>query len=319
MRVEVDEAHRVIRVEGPYDLLGSVRPIIDGGTDPTWASERRGDVQRAVHATWTPEGAATIEMLHAGGDLVGHAFGPGAGWVLDRLEALSGSADDPGGFEPDIHPRVSELRRRFPGLRLARSPVLWDVLVPTVLGQRVTTAEARRSWRQLVRRFGHEAPGSEEVRLPPRPETVARLGDADWHRMGVERRRADAVRGLVRVLGALERIVDRSPAAFEGSAATTAELRRVVESVRGVGPWTSTALAAAVLADPDVVLLGDLHLPNVVCHELAREARGDDTRMLELLEPFRPHRGRVVRLIKASGRHAPRFGPHYTPLAMRDL
>jgi hypothetical protein len=31
--------------------------------------------------------------------------------------------------------------------------------------------------------------------------------------------------------------------------------------------------------------------------------------MLELLEPFTGHRGRVIGLIKASGIHAPRYGP----------
>ena len=31
--------------------------------------------------------------------------------------------------------------------------------------------------------------------------------------------------------------------------------------------------------------------------------------MLELLEPFRPHRGRVIRLLEAAGIAAPKFGP----------
>jgi 3-methyladenine DNA glycosylase/8-oxoguanine DNA glycosylase len=69
-----------------------------------------------------------------------------------------------------------------------------------------------------------------------------------------------------------------------------------------------------VLGDPDAVLLGDLHLPSTVSWALAREPRGDDARMLELLEPWRGHRGRVVRLIRSAGRSAPRRGPRYTPL-----
>ncbi len=193
---------------------------------------------------------------------------------------------------------------------------VWDLVVPTVLGQRVTTGEARRSWRRLVRSHGHAAPGSSEVRLGPRPETVARLGDADWHLLGVERGRADAVRGLLRVLPALERLA-APPGPPDPD--RTAAFRRVAESVRGVGPWTSTALASAALGDPDVVLLGDLHLPHTVSHALTGEPRGDDERMLELLEPFRPHRGRVVRLLKAGGEGAPRRGPHLTPLPIAEL
>ena len=68
------------------------------------------------------------------------------------------------------------------------------------------------------------------------------------------------------------------------------------------------------------MLLGDLHLPHAVCRALAREDRGDDDRMLELLEPFRPHRGRVVRLLKAAGRAAaPRRAPRYTPLPIARM
>ena len=42
---------------------------------------------------------------------------------------------------------------------------------------------------------------------------------------------------------------------------------------------------------------------------IADEERGDDERMLELLEPFRGHRGRVLRWILAAGRHPPRRAP----------
>jgi hypothetical protein len=38
--------------------------------------------------------------------------------------------------------------------------------------------------------------------------------------------------------------------------------------------------------------------------------------MLELLEPYRGHRARVIRLIAISGISAPRFGPR---LPLRDI
>lgn len=38
----------------------------------------------------------------------------------------------------------------------------------------------------------------------------------------------------------------------------------------------------------------------------------DDDGMLELLEPWRGHRQRIVRLIGASGFRKPRFGPRIT-------
>jgi hypothetical protein len=62
-----------------------------------------------------------------------------------------------------------------------------------------------------------------------------------------------------------------------------------------------------------VVTVGDFHLPNIVAFALTGQARADDARMLELLEPFRGHRGRVCQLIMAAGIRAPRFG-HRQPI-----
>jgi 3-methyladenine DNA glycosylase/8-oxoguanine DNA glycosylase len=77
----------------------------------------------------------------------------------------------------------------------------------------------------------------------------------------------------------------------------------------GIGPWTAAEVARLALGDPDAVSVGDYHLPNLVAWTLAGEPRGTDERMLELLEPFRGHRGRVQRLLESGGAHAPRYGP----------
>jgi hypothetical protein len=47
----------------------------------------------------------------------------------------------------------------------------------------------------------------------------------------------------------------------------------------------------------------------MVAWALAGQPRGDDARMLELLEPFAGHRGRVCALLERAGIGAPRFGP----------
>ncbi|MBA3235486.1 MAG: DNA-3-methyladenine glycosylase 2 family protein, partial [Chloroflexi bacterium] len=59
----------------------------------------------------------------------------------------------------------------------------------------------------------------------------------------------------------------------------------------------------------DAVSVGDFHLPNLVSFALAGEPRSDDARMLELLEPFRGQRARVIRLLELSGIRIPRYGP----------
>jgi len=68
-------------------------------------------------------------------------------------------------------------------------------------------------------------------------------------------------------------------------------------------------VATVALGDRDSVSLGDYNLPNTVSWALAGEPRGTDERMLGLLEPYRGHRARVLRLLAAAGITAPRFGP----------
>ena len=73
------------------------------------------------------------------------------------------------------------------------------------------------------------------------------------------------------------------------------------------------------LGDTDAVSVGDFHLPNLVAFALAGEPRGTDARMLELLEPYRDQRARVVRLLELSGIRAPRYGPRLTGRRIEDL
>jgi 3-methyladenine DNA glycosylase/8-oxoguanine DNA glycosylase len=293
----------VLPVEGPLDLVRTCRALCDGGSDPTWDIS----IHRVTRAMRTPDGPATIEARWIPIGLRVQGWGPGSDWALARSDRMFGLHDRAEGFEPELHTLVHRMARQHPGLRFGASLRTWDALVPTVLGQRVTVGEARRSWRQLVRRYGSPAPGPpghHGLLVPPSAADVAALGIADWHVLGVERSRAETVRRAIPVLRAIEQAAEYS----------SAEFQRVLTTVRGIGQWTASSLAAVVLGDPDAVLMGDLHLPHTVAFALAGEPRADDERMLELLEPWRGHRQRVVRLLKCSGVGAPRRGPRYTPL-----
>jgi len=89
-------------------------------------------------------------------------------------------------------------------------------------------------------------------------------------------------------------------------AAATARLR----ALPGIGAWTAAEVVGVALGDPDAVEVGDYHLPHAVGYLFDGTPRSTDERMLELLEPYHGHRGRVIRLITLAGIAAPRFGPH---------
>ena len=264
-----------------------------------WASSRIvGDAW--WHTMNTPEGAVSLytRVDRGGAAVTIEAWGTGCSWAVDRAAAITGVDDTPSAFVP-ANDVLASLQRRMPGQRLIALGAAGDLAVATVLGQRVTTVEARDSWRAIVRRHGVRAPGGFGLTTPPTADVLATLPDWEWRRVGVEDRRSSTVRRLARDA----RRVDRAAAA--GVVAFEQRLR----SIRGVGPWTTAHVTHFVAADTDAVPVGDWHLKHHVAHSLAGERRADDARMLELLEPFRPHRARAWRLIVAGTRPPARRVP----------
>jgi 3-methyladenine DNA glycosylase/8-oxoguanine DNA glycosylase len=261
------------------------------------------DVWRAGN---TPDGPGTV---HIGYDGRVQTWGPGGDWLRNRVPAMTGALDRLDGFDPSPHPLVAELARQMPFVRLTRTERVLDALVPLILEQKVTGVQARRSWAGLLRVAGEQAPGPRPMRCPP---TAARLLDTPthvFHRLGVERKRAETIHRCAAVAHRLE----------EAVALGVDVLDQRLQSIGGVGVWTSAAVRLVAMGDPDAVRVGDYHLKNTVAWALAGEPRADDERMVELLEPFRGHRARVVRLIECAGIKAPRRGPRLAPMPIASL
>jgi 3-methyladenine DNA glycosylase/8-oxoguanine DNA glycosylase len=289
-----------IPLDEPFDLVTTLRPLARGSADPTL----RLAPGRAWRATRTADGPATVAITQGRDRLVAEAWGPGAERALDELPRVLGLATGP--FRvADHHPLVTELARRHRGVRLTRTEAVLDALIPAILEQKVTGQEAHRAWRGLIARYGEAAPGPAELRLrlTPPVERLAALPYYALHPVGVERRRADLIRGVASRAAWFEAI----------SSMPLADAYARLTAVPGIGPWTAAEVAVRALGDRDAVSVGDFHLKNVVAYALAGEPRADDDRMLELLEPWRGERAHVVRLIELSGIGAPRYGPRLVP------
>jgi 3-methyladenine DNA glycosylase/8-oxoguanine DNA glycosylase len=286
---------RRIRLRRPVDLRLTLGPLERGRSSPA-VRIVDGAVWRAAR---TPDGPGAQHLCRAGDVLCARAWGPGAPWLLETAPAIAGLDDDPERFDPPAG-SVRNLARLMPGLRLPATRSVMEVLVPTILEQRVAGASARRSYRGLVRALGEPAPGPHHgLFVPPEPARLAELRYWELHRFGIERRRADAIRSAAQHAARLE----------DALRIGVPELRRRLSCVRGIGEWTTAIVARLAAGDPDAVERGDFNLPNTITWALAGEERGDDDRMLELLEPYRGQRARAVRLIEASGVRAPRRGP----------
>lgn len=284
---------RAVKLAAPTDLLLTLGPLRCGSGDPR-IKLTGSEVARAAQ---TPDGPATIHLCLQDGRVEATAWGPGAEWTLEAAPSLLGCEDRPERFEP-ADATMRTLQHRSPGLRLTRSLTVLDSLVPTIIEQKVTSIEARRSFAKLVRRYGADAPGPFRLKLLPDPRLLAELPYFEFHPLGIERKRAQIIRAVAARTD-LEDIATMDAAAA---------LKRLM-SIPGIGPWTAAIVVGTVRGEADVVVTGDLHFPNLAAWALAGEPRADDERMLELLEPYRGHRARAMRYILAGGERPPRFGP----------
>lgn len=283
---------RRFTLDRPYDL-GRTLTLGDlGRANPTL---RRPSADELMRAQWTPEGPASVRVRVLAGEVEAEAWGPGHTWVLDQLAAHLGLDDHP----PPFLDKLGRVQRQLPGVRLGRTLDVFELLVSTVIRQRVAWRDAVATQLAMLRAHAEPAPGPFELRLPLSAAQWCGLTTADLAGFGLERKRAKTALGLA---ARADRIRGWRTLPSEQFAAR-------IEAFPGVGPWTRAMVQGHGLGDPDAVPLGDYDLPSMVSWFFADEPRADDARMLELLEPHTGQRFRAIHLLWAAGVHAPRRGP----------
>ncbi len=257
-------------------------------------------------ATRTPEGPCTQHLTQAGDQVTFAAWGPGATWSADRAPLLVGANDDDGDFSIDRtkHEVLYRTWRQHLGVRVPCTLAVWEILFRVILEQKVTGKEAIDSYLRLLHSLSEPAPAAPgpALRLLPDPKVVAGTPHHVFMAANVERKRADTIR----------RCADYAHAFDSAALVSINETYRRLRAIPGIGEWTINEVGVIALGDADAVSVGDYHLKNNVAWALAGEPRGSDERMVELLEPYRPHRARMMRVIALSGLDAPRYGPRLT-------
>jgi len=294
---------------GPYNLHQTLGILGRGPADRT--------VRMAPDAAWlafnTPAGPATLGITANGPKLRIRTWGPGAELAIAGAPTLLGARDDWSHFDSSEFaatlPRLaSEARRRNLALRLPSTGRMVDALVPAILEQKVTSLEAHRGYATLLRKFGSPAPGAglhpeipPELLVAPTPAQWAAIPSWDWHKAGVGPQRSATVLRMLGSASGLERLAQLPPK----------EAAVKMRSIPGIGVWTAAEVTQRTHGDADQVAVGDYHLASYVGWALAGNPV-DDAGMLELLEPWRGHRQRVVRMLFLSGFRKPSFGPRMT-------
>jgi 3-methyladenine DNA glycosylase/8-oxoguanine DNA glycosylase len=294
---------RVWRPAWPCATGTTLSILRKGSADPTFKVDADGTIWRGVR---TPEGPATLRLRARPGvgEVHAEAWGAGATWVLDSVPSMLGADDDVAGFAP-THPVLADAHRRRPHWRVCRTGLVMEALVPAIIEQKVTGQEALGGFRMMVHRFGDRAPGAGAARglwVQPSAATVRMIPSWEWLRLHIDPARSRAVVRAAQVAAAVERT----------AGLPADEVDRRLRSLPGVGVWTSAEVRFRAHGDADAVSFGDYHIAKDVGWALTGEEVDDDG-LAELLEPYRPHRYRVQRLVELAGLRRPRRGPRMAP------
>ena len=289
----------------PAQVQRTLRVLRRGTGDPTYRVEYGPD-DGPVNAVWrtalTPEGPGTLRVrvgretgATADAEVELAAWGVGAQWLLKQAPAMLGAEDDPTGFAElaAAHPILAEAHRTRSQVRLIRTGLVLQALIPAILEQKVTTRSAYSAWRRLVRTYGTPAPGPDwmppDLYVQPEPHAWMLIPSWEWRRAEVDGKRAEAIIRACRRAAAIERL----------AAADVDEAAAKLQTIPGIGPWTAAETLQRSHGAADLVSVGDLHLPRIICGILGEpgDRTYDDAKMLELLAPFAPHRQRAVRIL----------------------
>lgn len=285
----------------PWTLSG----IRNGSRDPT----TRTGADWLVRASLDSDGVPFVRKVSALPD--GHArvttkSDTSIGMSDETSETTSGHPwlgdFDPGHQVVPCHPAVADAMHRFGTLALARTDNPYHELLPAVLAQRVTAKEALAQWRETCTRWGEaiEFDGV-QCHAPPVPGRLLEIPFHEWHLLGVDRRRAEALRNVARHG---ERLLRGWKTDLPASERTES-----LSLIPGIGEWTAAVAGHTAFGDPDALEFGDFHVKNTVAWALTGRPRGTDDEMRTTMEPYLGERRRVLSWLSLAGWGAPARGP----------
>lgn len=181
-------------------------------------------------------------------------------------------------------PRLARLAAAFRGLKIFRSPSLYESLVMAVLEQQVNFNFAGQVKAALVARYGTqlEFDGARHSVFPA-PERLARATPQELRELKISGQKANYIRGLseAAVNGMLH------PG---GSSPTVADL----VAHKGVGPWTANYVALRVFGTRDALPSHDVGLLKAAKRHLAMHGKVTPARLEGRLRRLAGWRGYVT-------------------------
>jgi DNA-3-methyladenine glycosylase II len=151
----------------------------------------------------------------------------------------------------------------------------YGALLRAIVGQQLSTKAARTIYGRVLDLFDGSTPS---------PEQLLEADQTDLRAAGLSGRKVEYIRDLASHVIAGELELDRLDQLAD------AEVIEEIVAVRGLGVWTAEMFLMFHLERPDVLSGGDLGIRKAVQIEYGLEEMPPPAKVLEIGEPWRPHR-----------------------------
>ena len=151
----------------------------------------------------------------------------------------------------------------------------YGALLRAIVGQQLSTKAARTIYLRVLDLFGGTTPS---------PEQLLEASEADLRGAGLSGRKVEYIRDLAAHVLSGELELDRLDELGDE------EVIEEIVAVRGLGQWTAEMFLLFHLERPDVLSGGDLGIRKAIQIEYGLEEMPTPTQVLEIGEPWRPHR-----------------------------
>ncbi len=156
-----------------------------------------------------------------------------------------------------------------------RPPDAYGALLRAIVGQQLSTKAARTIYLRVIDLFGGSTPS---------PEQLLEAREEDLRAAGLSGHKTEYVRDLASHVLSGELELDRLDKLSDE------EVIEEIVAVRGLGQWTAEMFLLFHLERPDVLSGGDLGIRKAIQIEYGLEKMPPPTQVLEIGEPWRPHR-----------------------------
>ncbi|HEY1848406.1 MAG TPA: Ada metal-binding domain-containing protein [Opitutaceae bacterium] len=168
------------------------------------------------------------------------------------------------------------------GLRLHRTPGIFDGLIWSIIGQQINLSFACTLRRRLIENVGAPLPGG--LFAVPEPGAVASLDLEELRRWQFSRKKAEYLVGVSQLVAGGGLDLD----GLARMSATRAE--RALLAIRGLGPWSVHYVMMRALGWADCVPIGDTGVSSGLETLFDLDQRPDADATRRLMSVFSPHR-----------------------------